>query len=293
MIVLALAGSLAAGCSKNNPPENEVPAADLTLVAGEITSSSVTISWTNNEDLRISGLDLVSPDGTVTSFEAGAADFAGVLCEELSAETTYEVTLQYVDGDKVYPRSQTIPITTLEEEIPEMVEWNFSNSLAPTTPNPDWNNFSIGADTELFEGLTVYAFPSSGGSVNFAEVNKSADGLAFTRELRFGGTGFPFGTMLNSTPTRFVKFHVKQSCKVIVYACSASGGSNRPFVMAVPDYENKTYFKTDSVYCSANKPTRMNFSYTGGPHDLLLYSGSSSMNLLYIKIDYDVDPTDD
>ncbi len=173
-----------------------------------------------------------------------------------------------------------------------VVEWNFSDSLAPTARNAsNINLYSLGETIELFDGLTACAIPAA--PMDFVAVDKSADGLTFTRELRICGTGYPFGTHSNPHPTRFLKFNVRKACRITVYAASASGGFSLPFVLHRVDFESQQIFWTGTAYCSANFPTRMEFAYDGPAGEMVATGGSGAMNIWYIKIEYGTPPADE
>ncbi len=188
---------------------------------------------------------------------------------------------------------KTIPIDSHDETDSgyELVEWNFSEFQLPAARNAARPGVHrIHAVTEILSGLTLYASPAAG--VDMVEVDKSADGFRFTRELRFCGTGYPFGNSADSLPVRSLRFDVRRKCRIMVYAASAAGGFSLPFVLHCVDLRSQQIFWTGTAYCSANFPTRMEFNYDGPAGEMLVMGGSGAMNIWYIRVEYGEAPAD-
>ncbi len=107
------------------------------------------------------------------------------------------------------------------------------------------------------------------------------DGIKLAKKVDTNGTGYPNGTTTNPTPVRFFQFHLYGPANVIVYGSSQSGGSRRPMV-----FRTKDGVKSDTVWSNINQPERMVFEYTGTGEDVIVMSGSSSMQVFAIKVVY-------
>lgn len=146
-------------------------------------------------------------------------------------------------------------------------EWNFSSE-----------GFSaLGTITEAVtvEGLTISA--SADATVVVDANNKSLDGMDFTSRLKLGGSG-TFDA--DGKPVaRVLSFPVSGNTTITVMGMSSSSSSDRQLIVASGANRD-----TVGIFPALGTPiSKGEFTYTGGPTTIYLYSPASGVNLYYVK----------
>lgn len=268
-MTLGLTSAMFTSCNDDDDAVIAVQSIDLNkatmaLAIGSSESLQATINPENATDKTI----------TWTSSNNAVATVDNTGKVTAIANDTATITAQV--GDK------TATCTVTVSAASSSIAWNFSDTSVLGDPEDSYKVFTT---VELFDGLTAHA-AAHPWYIHIEPTTTTVsgqlwDGYTFTKYLRLGGTGYTPYKPAAGIATRFLKFNVKKACKVTAYGSSATGGSKRPMVL---ESYNAVY--TDTVYCNVNKPTKMEFNYTGAGEDLYLYSGSSAMNLFMVKIDY-------
>lgn len=131
------------------------------------------------------------------------------------------------------------------------------------------------ASTTTVDGLTIYA--ASDKAVAIDANGKSLDGMDFTHRLKLGGVG-TFDD--EGMPTaRVLAFNVAGNTAITIMAMSSSSGTDRVLNIAV-DSMNGVVAEVPALGASL---TKGEYTYTGKPARILLYSPSSGVNIYYIK----------
>lgn len=145
--------------------------------------------------------------------------------------------------------------------------WNISSD--------DFNALGTVSSTTSVDGLTIHA--EADKTIAIDGNKKSLDGMDFTHRLKLGGTGsFDEDGMPLS---RVVSFNVAGNTAITVMAMSSSGSEDRILNIAV-DSMGGTLAELPVLGASL---TKGEFTYTGKPGKILLYSPSSGVNIYYIK----------
>lgn len=146
-------------------------------------------------------------------------------------------------------------------------EWNFSSA--------SFNALGTIAVTTTIEGLTVYA--AVGAEVVVDANNKTLDGMNFTSRLKLGGTG---NFDADGKPvSRVLAFSVTGNTTITVMGMSSSSSADRTLVIAAGNKETEVG-RFSALGASISKGE---YTYTGGPTTIYLFSLSSGVNLYYLK----------
>jgi hypothetical protein len=146
-------------------------------------------------------------------------------------------------------------------------EWNFSSAT--------FSALGTVAETKTIEGLTIYGV--SGAEVVVDANNKTLDGISFTSRLKLGGTG---NFDADGKPvSRVLAFSVTGNTTITVMGMSSSSGSDRTLVIAAGKKETEVG-RFAALGASISKGE---FTYTGEPTTIYLFSPSSGVNLYYVK----------
>jgi hypothetical protein len=144
--------------------------------------------------------------------------------------------------------------------------WNISESPfgAPMTYST----------TTTVNGLTIY---SPAGEVVIDANGKTYNEFTFSHRLKLGGAG----TFTDPTTpaTRVLAFPVTGNTTITVIGMSSSSGSDRTLVIAAG---NQTV-EVGRFTALGASISGADFTYTGGPNTIFLFSTSSGINLYYIK----------
>lgn len=158
-------------------------------------------------------------------------------------------------------------VGVLQAQVPNEAIWNVStaefNALGTMTANTTVN------------GLTIYA--SASATVVVDANTKSLDGMDFTHRLKLGGTG---SFDQDGKPvTRVLSFQVNGNSKITVIGMSSSSSENRELVVAAGNKSTEL-----GRFQALGSPiSKGEFTYTGGPTTIYLYSVSSGINIYYLK----------
>jgi hypothetical protein len=145
--------------------------------------------------------------------------------------------------------------------------WNISSEA--------FNALGTVSSTTTVVGLTIHA--ASDKTVVIDANNKSLDGMDFTHRLKLGGSG-SFDE--NGMPiSRVVSFNVAGNTAITIMAMSSSGSEDRILNIAVDSMNGKL---AEYPVLGASL-TKGEFTYTGKPAKIFLYSPSSGVNIYYIK----------
>lgn len=146
-------------------------------------------------------------------------------------------------------------------------EWNFSSATLSALG-------TISA-TKTVEGLTIVATADAVVAVDAN--NKSLDGMDFTSRIKLGGSG-AFDAE-GKPVSRVLSFPVSGSAKITVMGMSSSSTADRQLIIAAGLKDNIV-----GTFPALGTPiTKGEYTYTGGPTTIYLYSPSSGVNLYYIK----------
>lgn len=146
-------------------------------------------------------------------------------------------------------------------------EWNFSSA--------SFNALGSIAETKTVEGLTIYG--AAGATVDIDANTKTLDGMSFTSRLKFGGTG---NFDADGKPvSRVLAFSVTGNTTITVMGMSSSSSADRILVIAAGKKETEVG-RFSALGASISKGE---FTYTGGPTTIYLFSPSSGVNLYYLK----------
>ncbi|NQU85168.1 MAG: T9SS type A sorting domain-containing protein [Mariniphaga sp.] len=161
------------------------------------------------------------------------------------------------------------PRWAVEAPVETGTVWNISSA--------EFNALGEIAETVTVNGLTIYAH--SGKKVTIDENNKSLDGMDFTHRLKLGGSGdfdeagMPLG--------RVLAFDVEGDSKITVMGMSSSSSSDRVLNIAV-GHKDSLLAEFPALGASISKGE---YTYTGGPTTIYMYSPSSGVNMYYIKVE--------
>jgi len=145
-------------------------------------------------------------------------------------------------------------------------EWNFSSA--------SFNALGTAVTTTI-EGLTVY---STADAPIVVDANaKSLDGLNFTSRLKFGGTGV---FDVDGKPvSRVLTFAVTGNTTITVMGMSSSSGSDRQLLITAGNKDTQV----GTFPALGASISKGEYTYTGGPTTIYIYSPSSGVNLYYLK----------
>jgi hypothetical protein len=145
-------------------------------------------------------------------------------------------------------------------------EWNIS--LAPFGAATTYSS------TTTVNGLTIY---SPAGEVSVDANNKSIGAFTFSYRLKLGGAG----TFTDPTTpaARVLAFSVTGNTTITIIGMSSSSGSDRTLVIAAGNQTTEVgrFTALGASISSAD------FTYTGGPTTIFLFSTASGINLYYIN----------
>lgn len=146
-------------------------------------------------------------------------------------------------------------------------EWNISS--------PTLSVLGTITETKTIEGLTIAA--TADATVVIEGNNKTLDGVDYTSRLKLGGTG-TFDA--DGKPvSRVLAFNVTGNTTITIVGMSSSSGSDRILVIAAGKKETEVG-RFSALGASISKGE---FTYTGGPTTIYLFSPSSGVNLYYLK----------
>ena len=170
----------------------------------------------------------------------------------------------------LYSPSSGVNIYYLKAEPEQSTrEWNMSSE--------DFNALGTVDETTTVNGLTIWAHSEK--TVVIDENSKSLDGMEFTHRLKLGGSG-DFDE--NGQPLgRVLSFEVSGDATITVMGMSSSSGEDRELHLAIGH--------KDSVFATfpalGTPISKGEYSYTGGPATIYLYSHSSGVNIYYLKVE--------
>ena len=146
-------------------------------------------------------------------------------------------------------------------------EWNFSSA--------SFNALGTISATATVESFTIAA--TADAAVVVDANNKSLDGIDFTSRLKLGGTGV-FDT--DGKPlARVLSFPVSGSTTITIMGMSSSSSADRQLIVAAGNKDTELG-RFAALGASISKGE---FTYTGGPTTIYLFSPSSGVNLYYVK----------
>jgi hypothetical protein len=146
-------------------------------------------------------------------------------------------------------------------------EWNISTA--------SFNALGTLTATTTVEGLTMYS-PAS--EIAIDANSKSIDGFNFTHRLKLGGAGV-FDAAGTTPISRVVAFSVTGNTTITIKGMSSSSTADRILVIAagINTTEVGRFSALGASISSAD------FTYTGGPTTIFLFSIASGVNIYYIK----------
>lgn len=146
-------------------------------------------------------------------------------------------------------------------------EWNFSTA--------SFSTLGTISTTTTVDGLTIVATAEAVVAVDAN--NKSLEGMDFTSRLKLGGSG-TFDTE-GKPVSRVLSFPVSGNTKITVMGMSSSSSADRQLIIAAGVKDTVV-----GTFAALGTPiTKGEFTYTGGPTTIYLYSPSSGVNLYYLK----------
>ncbi|MFY9150746.1 MAG: T9SS type A sorting domain-containing protein [Prolixibacteraceae bacterium] len=146
-------------------------------------------------------------------------------------------------------------------------EWNFSNA--------SFSALGTITATTTVDGLTIAA--TADAAVTVDANNKSLDGMDFTSRLKLGGSG-TFDTE-GKPVARVISFPVTGNTTITVMGMSSSSSADRQLIVAAGANRD-----TVGIFPALGTPiSKGEFTYTGGPTTIYLYSPASGVNLYYVK----------
>jgi hypothetical protein len=147
-------------------------------------------------------------------------------------------------------------------------EWNISSA--------SFNALDTIHTTATVEGLTMYSIT---GALIIVDANgKTIDGFTFTHRLKLGGSG-TFDAAGTTPISRVVAFSVTGNTTITVKGMSSTSTADRVLVIAAG---NKTT-EVGRFTALGASISSADFTYTGGPTTIFLFSTASGINLYYIK----------
>lgn len=143
--------------------------------------------------------------------------------------------------------------------------WNFSTW--------DVKDYS---ETTTVSGLTIAA--TGDAKVSIDENSKTVDEVAYTKRLKFGGTG--------SADARNLSFSVAGACTIEVVAQSSSSSADRELSIAAGSFDKVV----GSMPAPGAAPAKSAFEYAGDATTIYIYSAKSGVNVYAIYVTEKEDP---
>ncbi|NME70889.1 fibronectin type III domain-containing protein [Flammeovirga aprica] len=134
------------GCNETNEPDNP-PAAPSNLVSASVTTTSVSIQWNDNSSDE-EGFEIYRNNSLVATVGANVTSYTS---QNLSSSTTYSFEVLAYNGSLKSSKSNTLQVTTEEEQstAPAAPSNLVSTSVTTTSVGLQWNDNS--SDEEGFE----------------------------------------------------------------------------------------------------------------------------------------------